>query len=172
VDRYTPAMADPDEPRTDWEIVVERATEATDELLSGLSRLIPQLSSSAAPLDARALGEIVSAPGTVLLVARSLSRRPVSAATSGIVGSLTLVTYRTPTGVRCVIEDVVVEKSARGRGVAIALVERAVELATEAGARHLDLTSRPSRQEANRLYERAGFARRETNVWRLELQAS
>lgn len=83
-----------------------------------------------------------------------------------IVGTLTLACFHIPTGTRAWIEDVVVDDAARGEGIGAALVEEAVRLARTAGARTIDLTSRPEREAANRLYERTGFARRETNVYR------
>jgi ribosomal protein S18 acetylase RimI-like enzyme len=84
-----------------------------------------------------------------------------------VVGSLTLVLFRIPTGVRAWIEDVVVDESARGRGAGEALTREAMRMATEAGARTVDLTSRPTREAANRLYERIGFEERETRVYRI-----
>jgi len=83
---------------------------------------------------------------------------------------LTLVVFRIPTGVRALIEDVVVSEEARGRGVGAALVDEALGLARQSGARTVDLTSRPTRVAANRLYERMGFERRETNCWRYSFQ--
>ena len=68
-------------------------------------------------------------------------------------------------GLHAVIEDVVVDESARGHGVGAALVSEAVRLAREWGALHVNLTSRSSREAANRLYTRAGFVKRETNVY-------
>jgi ribosomal protein S18 acetylase RimI-like enzyme len=75
-----------------------------------------------------------------------------------------------PTGVRAWIEDVVVDDGSRGAGVASALVAAALERAQEQGARTVDLTSRPDREAANRLYVRLGFERRETNVYRRTLR--
>jgi ribosomal protein S18 acetylase RimI-like enzyme len=86
-----------------------------------------------------------------------------------IVGSLTLAVFRTPTGARAWIEDVVVDEALRGRGIAPAMIEVAVEAARRAEARTVDLTSRPERESANRMYQRLGFERRETNVYRLTL---
>jgi ribosomal protein S18 acetylase RimI-like enzyme len=86
-----------------------------------------------------------------------------------IVGSLSLVLFRIPTGLRAWIEDVVVDESARGKGVGEALSRAAIDHALKAGAKTVDLTSRPSREAANRLYERLGFKKRETNVYRYEL---
>ena len=104
------------------------------------------------------LDEIVGSEATHLLVARSADRT--------IVGSLTLVLFRIPTGLRAWIEDVVVDGDARGQGVGEALNRYALDVAAERGARSVDLTSRPSREAANRLYQRLGFEPRETNVYR------
>ncbi len=143
--------------------VVEEVTEATPEVLAAMARLVPQLSRSAPPLSHAELAEIVASPATVLLVARDDR--------SSIVGSLTLVLFRIPTGLRAWIEDVVVDEAARGAGVGKALSRAALALAAERGARSVDLTSRPSREAANRLYRRLGFEQRETNVYRYDVPA-
>lgn len=83
-----------------------------------------------------------------------------------IVGSLTLVVFPIPTGLRAWIEDVVVEGSARGKGVGETLNRFALDRARILGAKTVDLTSRPSREAANRLYQRLGFVARDTNVYR------
>jgi ribosomal protein S18 acetylase RimI-like enzyme len=147
------------------DLVVEIATEVTPALVEAFGRLIPQLSRSASVPGRRELAEIVASPATELLVARGQ-------ADDAILGSLTLVLFRIPTGLRAWIEDVVVDESARGNGVAKALNERALALAAERGVRSVDLTSRPSRAAANRLYQRLGFVRRETNVYRFEADGS
>jgi ribosomal protein S18 acetylase RimI-like enzyme len=138
---------------------IEEATEVSDELVSAFRGLVPQLSSSSPPPEAAELQEIVSSPATRLLVARNDD--------GSVVGSLTLVLFRIPTGVRAWIEDVVVDESARGQGAGEALTREAMRMATEAGARTVDLTSRPTREAANRLYERIGFEERETRVYRI-----
>ena len=140
-------------------VVVEEAAEVTPELVEAMARLVPQLSRSSPPPGRRVLEEMVSAPGTRLLIARLGGGGP-------IVGTLTLVLFRIPTGMRAWIEDVVVDESARGRGTGEALTRAAIRLAAEAGARTVDLTSRPSREAANRLYRRLGFRPRDTNVYR------
>ena len=141
-------------------VVVERTTEVTPELISAFEMLIPQLSSSNPPPTANELQEIVSSEASVLFVARVDGK---------IVGSLTLATFRIPTGLRAWIEDVVVDGSARGHGVGEALNLAAIEEARVRGAVTVDLTSRPSREAANRLYQRLGFVQRETNVYRFSL---
>jgi ribosomal protein S18 acetylase RimI-like enzyme len=142
------------------EASVEIAVEATDEVLTALHRLIPQLSSSSAPVSVDELREIISSDSTVMFLARLDGR---------IVGSLTLAIFRIPTGIRAWIEDVVVDESTRGHGVGEALNRAALDEAKSRGAKTVDLTSRPSREAANRLYRRIGFVARETNVYRYEL---
>jgi ribosomal protein S18 acetylase RimI-like enzyme len=140
--------------------VIREATEVTPALVEGIAALIPQLSSTARPPTREELEEIVASPATVLLVASD------GLAT---VGALTLVLVRIPTGLRAIIEDVVVDQSRRGQGIGEALTLGALERARAAGARGVDLTSRPSREAANRLYQRLGFVRRESNVYRYPL---
>jgi ribosomal protein S18 acetylase RimI-like enzyme len=147
----------------DQTIRVEEATEATVELLEALRSLLPQLSSTAAELTGEELADLVAAPASILLVARDRE--------GNVLGSLTLAVFRVPTGLRAWIEDVVVDESTRGRGVGAALTEAALERAFEAGCRSVDLTSRPSREAANRLYLRLGFEARTTNVYRRTLEA-
>jgi ribosomal protein S18 acetylase RimI-like enzyme len=141
-------------------IEVSIATEATDELVRAFARLIPQLSSTAVPPDRRALADVIAAPSNTVLLAKDRSND------GQIVGTLTLVMFRIPTALRAWIEDVVVDSSARGRGIGEVLTQEAVRIAKSHGARTIDLTSRRSRQAAHRLYEKMGFALRETNVYR------
>ncbi|HUR18271.1 MAG TPA: GNAT family N-acetyltransferase [Acidimicrobiales bacterium] len=141
---------------------VTEAVSVDEELLEGLARLIPQLSSSATAVGRAELAEMVEESGTHLLVARDQD--------AVIIGVLTLVVFRIPTGIRAWIEDVVVDQTARGRGVGEALARDALRIAVGSGAKTVDLTSRPIRRSANRLYERLGFEVRDTNVYRLELE--
>ena len=140
---------------------IEIATEATDELVDAMARLIPQLSKSNPPPTKAELDELVRSEASTMFVARVDDR---------IVGSLTLAMFRIPTGVRAWIEDVVVDDSARGHGVGEALNMAAIDHARRHGAVTVDLTSRPSREAANRLYQRIGFVARETNVYRYSLE--
>lgn len=139
-------------------VVIEVVREATDEVVAAFGRLLPQLSRSAEPLDAETLQTLVTWPGNRQLIAR---------VDGAIVGALTLVVFPIPTGLRAWIEDVVVDEAARGQGVGGALTREAVRLARSAGARTVDLTSRPSREAANRLYEQLGFQPRDSKVYRL-----
>jgi ribosomal protein S18 acetylase RimI-like enzyme len=145
-------------------IQIETAGAVTQELLDALARLIPQLSRSAPAPGETELAEIVASEATELLVARNSDN-------GSIVGTLTLVVFRIPTGLRAWIEDVVVDQAGRGLGVAKALNQHALALAAARGVRSVDLTSRPSREAANQLYQRLGFAQRETNVYRYDVDA-
>lgn len=127
------------------------------ELVEAFARLIPQLSSSSPAPDEDQLRALVNNDYTVLFIARVADE---------IVGSLTLAMYRIPTGLKAWIEDVVVDGDARGSGVGKALNMAALDEAERRGAKDVSLTSRPSREAANRLYQRIGFEARETNVYR------
>ena len=144
---------------------VREVTEVDDVMVAAMAKLIPQLSNSNPPPDADALEAIVGSEASILLVAED----PGGEGESAILGSLTLAIFRIPTGLRAWIEDVVVDGSARGRGVGEALNRAAMDRAREVGATTVDLTSRPSREAANRLYRRLGFEQRATNVYRLGL---
>jgi ribosomal protein S18 acetylase RimI-like enzyme len=138
-------------------IAIEELSEVTDEVVEAFARLLPQLSASAAALDATALRDVVSSPAVTVLLAKSEGT---------IVGTTSLVVFRIPTGVRAWIEDVIVDAAAGGQGIGKALVREAVDRARKAGARSVDLTTRPSRVAAGNLYEKVGFAQRDTRVFR------
>ncbi len=142
-------------------VEIEVVREVAGEVVEALGRLLPQLSRSAKPLDHQALARIVSCPVNTVLLARSQGE---------IVGTLTLVILPIPSGLRARIEDVVVDTAARGRGVGTALTREALRLARDQGARTVDLTSRPSRDAATRLYEGLGFQRRESQVYRFAVE--
>jgi ribosomal protein S18 acetylase RimI-like enzyme len=142
-------------PSSSVDIVVASAVD--DELVAAFERLIPQLSSSSPPPTRDLLEELVESPMTVLFLAR---------VGGAILGSLTLVFYRIPTGLKAVIEDVVVDAEARGRGVGEQLSTAALDEARRRGAKDVSLSSRPSREAANRLYLRLGFVARDTNMYR------
>ncbi len=129
----------------------------TDEVVEAFARLVPQLSATTAPPDRAALDRIVGSPAVTLLIARASGK---------IVGTLTLVMFPIPTGLRAWIEDVVVDGAAGRQGIGTQLSVEALRIARAAGARTVDLTSRPSREAAGRLYEKVGFTPRETRVYR------
>ncbi|MET8400684.1 GNAT family N-acetyltransferase [Streptomyces sp900116325] len=142
------------------DVRVEIIQEASEELVEAFSRLLPQLSATANPLDHEAFDRMVTCDANTLLVART---------SDAIVGTLTLVLLPLPSGLRARVEDVVVDSAAGGQGVAGLLTEKALQIAREAGARTVDLTSRPDRVAANRLYERLGFQVRPSTVYRFAI---
>ena len=141
---------------------IEIVAEVTDELVEAYERLTPQLSSSSPPPGREELEDIVAAPATDVFVATDDDGR--------ILGTSTLVVFRIPTGRRAWIEDVVVDETATGQGIGGMLTRAMVDRAEELGCTTVDLTSRPSREAANRLYQREGFAIRDTNVYRYDLR--
>jgi ribosomal protein S18 acetylase RimI-like enzyme len=143
-------------------VKVEIATSLTPAIVDAVRRLVPQLSRSNPPPTTAELGELVASPATDLFIALD------DAGT--IVGIATLVTFHIPTGRRAWIEDVVVDEAAGGQGVGAAQTPAKVERSREFGAITVDLTSRPSRESANRLYQRAGFVKRDSNVYRFDLR--
>lgn len=145
-------------------VQIIEATQVTPELVEAFGRLIPQLSSSNPPPTETELAAICESEASVLLLAVDRD------AGDQILGSLTLAWFRIPTGVRAWIEDVVVDGAARGHGVGELLNRAALDRARELGAKTVELTSRPSREAANRLYQRIGFVARETNVYRFSLE--
>jgi ribosomal protein S18 acetylase RimI-like enzyme len=142
---------------------IELASRATDELLDALTRLVPQLKISSPRLTLDDVAALLSSDAVTLLTARTDASAP-------ILGMLTLIVYRVPTGVRARIEDVVVDESVRGQGVAVELVQRALEIARSKGADGVALTSNPRREAANKLYQKAGFEKWETNVYFYKLE--
>jgi ribosomal protein S18 acetylase RimI-like enzyme len=141
------------------DIHLEEATSATEELVATLARLVPQLTSKSRPPDRGQLESLLHSGSSTLLVARA------SDANGPIIGVACLGVYRVLTGMRAVIEDVVVDESARGKGVGEALVQRLLELARAKGVRGVSLTSNTNRRAANRLYVRIGFMPGATNLY-------
>ena len=141
-------------------VQIEICEVVDDDVVQAFEMLIPQLSKSNPPPSRSELEALVKSEASTLFLAKLDGR---------IVGSLTLAMFRIPTGVRAWIEDVVVDDSARGHGAGEALNRAALDFAKANAAITVDLTSRPSREAANRLYQRLGFTLRETNVYRRNL---
>lgn len=140
---------------------IDLVTKADDELYQAFQRLVPQLTNNNPPPSLDDLSALLREPASMLLAARNENH--------DIVGALTLIVYRVPTGIRSVIEDVIVDISARGQGIGEALMLRAIEIAKEKGAANISLTSNPARMAANKLYLRVGFTKRETNAYQMKL---
>ncbi|MBL8098304.1 MAG: GNAT family N-acetyltransferase [Anaerolineales bacterium] len=140
---------------------IEIATQADDELYEAFQHLIPQLTKNNPPPSLDLLQALLADTSSTLLVARDESNK--------IIGALTLIVYKVPTGIRSIIEDVVVDESARGKSVGEKLMLKAIEVAQKKGASNISLTSNPHRLAANRLYIKLGFTKRETNSYQMKL---
>jgi ribosomal protein S18 acetylase RimI-like enzyme len=140
---------------------IDIVTKADAELYEAFQRLVPQLTNNNPSPSLDDLADLVRDAASTLMVARDEEGR--------IVGALTLSVYRVSTGIRSIIEDVIVDNAARGQGIGEALMQRAIELAREKGAKNISLTSNPMREAANRLYLRVGFKKRETNAYQIKL---
>ena len=140
---------------------IDIVTQVDEELYNAFQRLVPQLTKNNPPPSLNDLIDLVRDSSSTLMVARNDHGE--------IVGALSLTVYRVPTGVRSIIEDVIVANSARGQGIGEALMKRAIEVAREKGASNISLTSNPMRESANRLYLRMGFKKRETNAYQIKL---
>ncbi len=141
---------------------LEIVAQADEELYEAFQRLVPQLTNNNPPPSLNDLADLVRDSSSSLIIARNDN--------NDIVGALTLAVYRVPTGIRSVIEDVIVDISTRGEGVGEALMLRGIELAREKGAGNISLTSNPMRVAANKLYLRVGFEKRETNAYQMKLK--
>lgn len=141
---------------------ITEATLADDRLQAAVARLLPQLSRSSAAPTTEELAALIGSDSTTLFLASDDQGQ--------VLGMLTLATFRIPTGIRAWIEDVVVDDAARGHGAGASLTNAAVAKASALGAKTVELTSRPSREAANRLYQRLGFEPRETNVYRFSVE--
>jgi ribosomal protein S18 acetylase RimI-like enzyme len=146
-----------DRAQIDHRMKIVAVEKAETWILEGLNALLPQLSETAPDLSLNELEQILASDGTTLLAALDQDQ---------VVGSLTLVIFRIPTALRARIEDVVVDASARGRGIGESLVRRAITLAAARGVDAVDLTTNRVRTAANRLYGKIGFEPRDTNVYR------
>lgn len=143
---------------------IEKVSEVTEELWKALQRLVPQLGAHKTPPTFDELTALVKSEASTLLVAREPDER------GPIAGVLCLTVYRVPTGVRSIIEDVIVDESMRRGGIGEALVRAAIERARGAGASGVALTSRPEREATNRLYRSIGFELRQTNPYFYKLK--
>lgn len=141
-------------------IKIEKVLKYNDKIYAAINNLLPQLSTNNKTIDSKELKRIIESNCSHLLIAIS---------ENDIFGSLTLVTFQIPTGKRALIEDVVVDRNYRKIGIASSLIEKAKLVAKKYGAQTIDLTSRPQRVAANKLYLKTEFEIRNTNVYRYRI---
>jgi ribosomal protein S18 acetylase RimI-like enzyme len=144
------------------ELKIKRVTGYSNRVYNSVIRLLPQLDPAYPLPTSQDFKEILSGRNTRFIIAELGNKE--------IAGMLTLIFYRLPTGTKYWIEDVVVDGSFRGTGIGKALVLHAVDISRSMGAKSVDLTSRPFRIAANKLYRNLGFELRETNVYRYSVK--
>lgn len=140
---------------------IYEATIVSDAIVTAFRNLIPQLSPNS-PLPSKSdLEELINSNSTIVFLAEKGS----------IIGTLTLVFNKIPTGNKVWIEDVVVDNAAKGKGVGEELIKFAIDYVSSKGINQINLTSSTERIAANKLYQRLGFEKRETNVYRFTTKA-
>ena len=140
---------------------IKVVSEVTDRLILALEKLMSLLTGRDETITKEAIEAIISSPHSYLFVAVDDE--------DNILGSLTLIIYTIPTRKKAYIEDVVVDGVAQGLGLGEKLLIAAINKAKEEGVACVELTSRPFRIPANRLYQKMGFKIRETNCYQLVL---
>lgn len=143
-------------------MIIERLSGCTEEFMLAINLLMPQLTTYGPIPHKEDIIAIINDPHTSIWIVRDDFGK--------IAGMLTLAIYRTPTGVHAWIEDVVVEELSRGKGYGKSLTARAIDHARENGAKAISLTSRPNRIVANQLYQKMGFEKIETNLYRKDFK--
>lgn len=142
-------------------IFITRVENISPELLIAFEKLIPQLTKSTCP-SSDDIQKLLDSP-SILIVARTTSLD------GSIIGAGTLGVFRTPSGMHAHVEDVIVDEGYRGQGVGEALVSELLELARQMDLKGVSLTCNPSRVPANRLYQKMGFKKWDTNTYWYEL---
>ena len=144
-------------------IVSEAMQDAQDRLLSRFGDA----------LRAKNVQAVVNNPKTALIFA-IVGAAPVSdddwqnLSPDSYIGTITLMMLQTTAHNVAHIDEIVVEPGHEGQGIGKRLMQKAIEVAHENDTSRFDLTSRPEKAAANALYEKMGFKKRDTNVWRLE----
>jgi ribosomal protein S18 acetylase RimI-like enzyme len=126
----------------------------TDDILKQLVALGQQLSTS---VNETLIANAIKSDQSHVLVAIENEK---------VIGTTTMGSLSCITGIRVHIEDVVTDSDYRGKGIASLLIRDAIDRAKNIQAKSIDLTSRPEREAANRLYKKLGFVQRDTNVYR------
>lgn len=143
-------------------ITIQRITTFSASLTENINKMLIQLNEDSIPLSEEEVKDMLDSKSNYLFFAKRKD-------SDEVLGMATLIVYRIPYAFKGIIEDTVVDVNYRGQGIASKLLEAAIAQAKQKGVKYIDLTSRPSRESANRLYNRLGFVQRETNVYRINL---
>lgn len=144
------------------EIYIEEVTSFSSEVVDAVRKLVRQLDQKFQPLSDDDLKEMISSSNTHVYIVRLKGNR-------NIIGMVTLIVYRIPYITKAQLEDLVIDKSLRGKGIGTTLMKFVIDKARDLGVKSLNFTSNPKRETANKLYKSLGFEKRDTNVYKLSL---
>ncbi len=144
-------------------IVVEQVKTFSPQIAESIRKLTKQLDDQFEPLSDEEIEVMITSSCNHLFVARHSD-------SDLIIGMVTLILYRIPYTKKGIVEDLVVDTSFRGQGIAKKLISRVLKKAQEEEVYYVDLTSQPMRESANILYKQLGFEERNTNSYRLKLR--
>lgn len=142
------------------DVTIERLTKFSSKDAESIRRLAANLGSNYQTLTDRDIKEMLRSSATYLFVARESKGKD-------IVGMATLIIYRIPYAKKATFDDLIVDESFQGQGIGRQLSEKVMSVAKKSGAAYIDFTSSPKRIKANKLYEKLGFKKRNTNIYRL-----
>lgn len=145
------------------DITIEILSKFSQEDAERIRALASQLGPGFQLLNDTDIKEIISSPVTNILVARDPKDQK-------IVGMATLAVYRIPYVKKAYLDDFIVDESFQGQGIGSKLLKAVLDHAKEQEASYVDFTSTSTRVAANKLYEKFGFKKRDTNVYRLDLE--
>lgn len=142
-------------------ISVVQLKEATDANVREIDALAAELHlDGPSSVSLEGVREVLASTNAILMTVQDEGK---------IIGMATL--YVMPTTEKRVghVDDVVVSSEYRGQGLGEKLMRALIDAARERGVSSLHLTSRPARVAAQKLYEKVGFKKRETDVFKLSL---
>lgn len=140
------------------QITITSLTEPSSEVEEAVKNLAKKIGNNYKELTTQDFHDMITSPNITVLAAKD---------GEAIIGMITVLVYRIPYVKKAYLDDLVVDEAYRGHGIAKQLMKQAIDLAKEKGAAYIDLTARPERVAGNSLYEKFGFKKRETNVYRL-----
>lgn len=144
------------------EIKIEQLKTFSPGITQAINNLLIQLNPDLRMLTDENLKKIIAEPSNFLFVARD-------SGDNKIVGMAMITIINTLARKKAMLEELVVDEKFRGNGIGEKLINVAVNNARGVGATCIEFTSNPKRIRANELYQKLGFKKRDTNVYRIEL---
>ena len=140
------------------EVKVEIVKEVTPELVEGVKKLVPELGSvNQVKITEEYLTELIESKSSHLLVARNPEKQ--------IEGMAVLVVYPCLVNYRGLIETLVVDPSARKKGVASAIIKQALQEADKLDVNNVRVCTYKTNIPANNLLKKSGGVFNEEEGW-------